>query len=226
MRLLPYYKLCLVFFALILPVQVCAGGIYVYEDEEGVRHYTNTPTSSRYKPATFSRLNTPRNNSSQHIGNRRTSSGYHDSAQYDRQIKRAAGIHMVDPLLIKAIIKAESAFDQFATSSKGAQGLMQLMPETARDLRVGNPYNATQNINGGTRYFKKLLDSYEGDLSRSLAAYNAGPGRVAKKGPLPMIKETRTYVQRVIQYYQLYQQATSSPGTSQTITLQKLVTVN
>jgi soluble lytic murein transglycosylase-like protein len=132
---------------------------------------------------------------------------------------------MVDPLLIKAIIRAESGFDQFATSAKGAQGLMQLMPETARDLRVGNPYNAAQNINGGTRYFKKLLDTYEGDLSRSLAAYNAGPGRVAKKGPLPRIKETITYVQRVTRYYQLYQQGRSA-GTSHQVKLHQLVTVN
>jgi len=132
---------------------------------------------------------------------------------------------MVDPLLIKAIIKAESAFDQFATSPKGAQGLMQLMPETARDLRVANSYDASQNINGGTRYFKKLLDTYQGDLSRSLAAYNAGPGRVNKSGPLPKIKETRDYVQRVTRYYQSYKQARSA-GIPQKRKLQKLVTAN
>ena len=225
MYLLRLFQQCIVVFALIIPVQVCAG-IYVYEDEKGVRHYTNTPTSKRYKLATFSRLNTPRsNNASKHTEYRRKSSGLYDSAQYDRQIERAAGTHMVDPLLIKAIIKAESAFDQFALSPKGAQGLMQLMPGTARDLQVGNPYNAMQNINGGTRYFKKLLNTYGGDLSRSLAAYNAGPGRVKKQGPLPMIKETRDYVQRVTRYYQLYKQA-SLTGMSHKRKLQKLVTVN
>ncbi len=211
-------------FVLTVPVQVY-GSIYVYEDENGVRHYTNTPTSKRYKLATFPRLNTPRSKASQRNGYSRKSSGSRDSGQYDRQIELAAGTHMVDPLLIKAIIKAESAFDQFATSSKGAQGLMQLMPGTARDLRVANSYDASQNINGGTRYFKKLLDTYQGDLSRSLAAYNAGPGRVNKSGPLPRIKETRDYVQRVTRYYKLYKQARSS-GISQKRKLQKLVTAN
>ncbi len=224
MSLLRLFQQCFVAFALIVPVQVCAG-IYVYEDERGVKHYTNTPTSKRYKLATLPRLNTPRSNASWQNGNRRKSTGSNNSAQYDRQIELAADTYTVDPLLIKAIIKAESAFDQFATSSKGAQGLMQLMPGTARDLRVANSYDASQNINGGTRYFKKLLDTYQGDLSRSLAAYNAGPGRVNKSGPLPRIKETRDYVQRVTRYYQSYKQARSA-GIPQKRKLQKLVTAN
>ena len=127
--------------------------------------------------------------------------------QYDNQIHRAADKYRVDPKLIKAIIKVESDFDRYATSSKGAQGLMQLMPGTARDLRVWDPYNPSQNINGGTRYLKKLLNTYSGDLARSLAAYNAGPGRVAKNGPLPRIKETREYIQRVSRYYRIYSES-------------------
>lgn len=216
----------IVIFVLTLPFQVCAG-IYVYVDENGVEHYTNTPTSSRYKPATLRRLNTPPSNVSysKHQNYTRIPSVSRDPAQFDRHIEQAANTHMVDPLLIKAIIKAESGFDQFATSSKGAQGLMQLMPGTARDLRVGNPYNAVQNINGGTRYFKKLLDVYGGNLSRSLAAYNAGPGRVTKNGPLPRIKETREYVQKVTRYYKLYQK-TKPSGISSGNNLEKLVTVN
>lgn len=211
------FQQCVVLIALILPVQLWAG-IYVYEDENGVRHYTNAPTDKRYKPATFDRVITPRPFASNNgfVNSRRKPSGSCDPAQYDRHIARAANTHMVDPLLIKAIIRAESDFDQFATSSKGAQGLMQLMPETARDLRVTNPYNAAQNINGGTRYFKKLLDAYGGDLARSLAAYNAGPGRVTRDGPFPKIKETVQYVQRVTRYYRMYQQSR----------LDKLVTVN
>ena len=132
---------------------------------------------------------------------------------------------MVDPLLIKAIIKAESDFDQYAVSRSGAQGLMQLMPATARDLQVGNPFDPAENISGGTRYFRTLLNSYEGDLSLSLAAYNAGPGRVAKKGPLPRIRETREYVRRVIRNYHSYQQSASNP-VFQNINVRKLVTVN
>ncbi len=212
--------------ALIIPVQGSAA-IYVYEDENGVRHYTNTPTSSRYKLATLRSLNTPPSSAS-YSGqrtSRRIPSVANDPTQFDGMIERAAGQHMVDPLLIKAIIKAESDFDQFATSSKGAQGLMQLMPETAQDLLVGNAYNANQNIDGGTRYFRKLLNTYDGNLALSLAAYNAGPGRVARNGPLPRIRETLDYVQKVTRYYRLYQQAESG-GRQQNVNVQKLVTVN
>ena len=132
---------------------------------------------------------------------------------------------MVDPLLIKAIIKVESDFNQYAISTSGARGLMQLMPGTARDMRVHNAFDAVQNINGGTRYFKNLLNSYEGNLTLSLAAYNAGPGRVAKNGPVPQIPETRKYINKVIRYYRSYQQNTPLYK-SKNITVRKLVTVN
>ncbi len=226
MHLSRIFQQCVVVIALLIPLQVCAG-IYVYVDKNGVEHYTNTPTSSKYKPATLRRLNTPPSSASydRHMNYRRIPSVSNDPVQFDRHIEQAANTHMVDPLLIKAIIKAESDFDQFATSSKGAQGLMQLMPGTARDMRVGNSYDAVQNINGGTRYFKKLLDVYEGNLARSLAAYNAGPGRVTKNGPLPRIKETREYVQKVTRYYKLYQKTMPSEITNRN-DLQKLVTVN
>lgn len=200
MRLLRRY---VIVFALTLPVQAWAG-IYVYEDEHGVRHFTNAPSDSRYKPVNLTQLNTPRSDASWAGGRKQKQRAPYDSNEYDRHIEQAAGANRVDPLLIKAIIKAESAFDQYATSSKGAQGLMQLMPDTARDMRVANSYNPTQNIHGGTRYFRKLLDRYGGDLSRSLAAYNAGPGKVPEKGPLPGIKETREYVDKVTLYYRQY----------------------
>lgn len=225
LNLLRLLQQCLVLLALIIPVQVSAG-IYVYVDERGVKHYTNTPTSSRYKLASLPRLNTPPGGSS--YSTRRYSrklSVANDPKHYDRHIEQAAEKYMIDPLLIKAVIKAESDYNQYAISSKGAQGLMQLMPGTARELQVGNPYNASQNINGGTRYLKKLLDTYNGDLSRSLAAYNAGPSRVAKYGPLPRIRETIDYVKKVSQYYLLYQQAKSSRVSSQ-VKLNNLVTVN
>lgn len=217
--------LCLLILA--FPAVVLAE-IYVYVDQNGVSHYTNVPTSSRYKPIRLGRLNTPSRTTVSHVRQK----GYRSAAQrnpaiFDHHIRQAALSHMIDPLLIKAIIQAESNFDQYAVSTSGAQGLMQLMPDTARDLRVRNPFDPAQNISGGTRYFRNLLNSYEGDLALSLAAYNAGPGRVEKNGPLPRIPETREYVNRVIRLYRSYQQSTSTPvSMSKNINVRKLVTVN
>jgi soluble lytic murein transglycosylase-like protein len=118
-------------------------------------------------------------------------------------IQTAATEHGVDPLLIKAIIKAESNFDPTAVSPKGAQGLMQLMPATARDLQVADPFDPQDNITGGTKYLRSLLDSYRWDVELSLAAYNAGPGNV--KQAIPNIPETRAYVVKVLDNYQSYQ---------------------
>ena len=117
-------------------------------------------------------------------------------------IQTAATEHGVDPLLIKAIIKAESNFDPAAVSPKGAQGLMQLMPATARDLQVADPLDPLENILGGTRYLRYLLDSYNWDVALSLAAYNAGPGNV--KNTIPKIPETRIYITKVFDNYHSY----------------------
>ncbi len=120
-------------------------------------------------------------------------------------IESVATEHGVDPLLVKAVIKTESNFDPGAVSAKGALGLMQLMPATARELRVTNPLDPLENVTGGTRYLRTLLDNYDGNVALSLAAYNAGPGRV--KDVIPNIPETRTYVARVLRHYAIYRQA-------------------
>jgi len=117
-------------------------------------------------------------------------------------IQAAATEHGVDPLLIKAIIKAESNFDPTAVSPKGAQGLMQLMPATAKDLQVADPFDPQENITGGTKYLRSLLDSFDGDVTLSLAAYNAGPGNV--KNAIPNIPQTQIYVAKVLDNYQVY----------------------
>lgn len=114
-------------------------------------------------------------------------------------IVNKASKYRLDPSLINAVIKTESSFDSEAVSRKGAMGLMQLMPGTARDLGVGNPFNPEENIEGGTRYLKYLVDKYDGDLTRALAAYNAGPKRVDKSGQLP--NETRNYIRKVYSLY-------------------------
>ena len=118
--------------------------------------------------------------------------------QIDALVAQNAQTWQVDPALIKSVIANESSFDANATSPVGAQGLMQLMPETAATLGVRDPYDPSQNVAGGTRYLRSLLDRFNGDTRLAVAAYNAGPGAVEKYGDVPPYAETRTYVQNVL----------------------------
>lgn len=125
--------------------------------------------------------------------------------KYHYQITQAAKTYGVDKALIKAVIHAESAFKPNAISKVGAQGLMQLMPITAQSLGVNHPFNVSDNINGGTKYLKRMLTQFQGDISLATAAYNAGPTTVKKYGGIPPYKETKAYVKRVAILYQRYQ---------------------
>lgn len=116
-------------------------------------------------------------------------------------VTKASGKYGVSPDLIKAVIKVESAFDPNAVSHAGAQGLMQLMPKTAEMLGVENSFDIYQNVEGGTKYLRQLLDTYQGDLDKALSAYNAGPHRVAQYNGVPDIEETQNYVLKVKNYY-------------------------
>jgi soluble lytic murein transglycosylase len=107
----------------------------------------------------------------------------------------------LDPKLIRAIVQVESAFDPTAISPKGAMGLMQLMPAVANQFRITDPYEPEQNLRGGTRYFRKLLDDFAGQVELALAGYNAGPAAVERFGGIPPYAETRDYVRKVLQVY-------------------------
>jgi soluble lytic murein transglycosylase-like protein len=177
--------------------------MFVCDDGRGRMHFTNTPTGQNCKPFTPRQkyIESPRNTFRVYRGTYR---GIISPSSYDQYIKRVGSMYNVDPYLIKAVIRTESAFNHRAVSSKGALGLMQLMPGTAADLRVENPLNAGENIDGGVRYLRSLLDTFDNNLILSLAAYNAGPGLVKRTGGVPRIPETIDYVRKVLSNYRMY----------------------
>ena len=119
----------------------------------------------------------------------------------EASIEQAAARHNVDPNLVRAVVKVESNFNPNAVSRKGAMGLMQLMPSTARELKVRNPFDPEQNVDAGVRHLKHLLESYGGDVRLTLAAYNAGAGAVSRSAGVPHFAETQSYVKRITNLY-------------------------
>jgi soluble lytic murein transglycosylase-like protein len=179
-------------FFLVLP---SSAGIYKYVDENGVIHFTNCPRDPKFK--LYIR------ESKEDVGDE-NHSFIKDSKEYDSLISEFSKKYQVDFALIKAMIRAESAFNPLAVSRKGAKGLMQLMPETALRMNVSNIFNPRENIEGGVRYFKYLLSLFNDDLRLSLAAYNAGENVVGELRSIPPYRETMDYVKKVMSYYQSY----------------------
>ncbi len=182
---------CLLFFSAIWP-GTSRADIYRYIDADGVVHFTNTPTAKGY--TLFLKVK-------EGASRKRFNPGPN---AYDNIISKAAGRFGVDKALIKAVIHAESSFDPNAVSRKGARGLMQIMPENDSFLNISNPFDPSQNIMGGTRYLKQMLDRYNKKLALALAAYNAGPTAVDRYRRIPPFEETRNYVQKVMDLYSRY----------------------
>jgi len=167
----------------------CAGDIYRYRDEQGVWHFTNIQTGdTRFRIYIREGQRTP----SQYI------------KKYDGIIGEASRRFGLEPSLVKAVIKAESDFDHEAVSDKGAQGLMQLMPATAADMEVKDAFDPEENIAGGARYLGQLMERFGNNTELAIAAYNAGPEAVQTHGGIPPYEETKTFVQRVLRYYQQF----------------------
>jgi soluble lytic murein transglycosylase-like protein len=169
--------------------------VFACRDSRGSISFTNAPATSDCKPIS------PETSYQVTVRpiTRSTNSSSYDSDIWDIGVR-----YNIDPYLIKAVIRAESDFNSLAISRKGAQGLMQLMPQTASELRVLDPFDPRQNIDGGTRYLRQMLDTFQGNLLLSLAAYNAGPGAVMRANGVPAYPETVQYVTKVLKHYRGY----------------------
>ncbi len=180
----------------------CANAdIYRYVDDDGIVHFTDAPTDKRFK--VFMR-------DLKKDKQLRTKLKYASSvnpAEFEQLIKTCSDKYGVSSCLVKAVIHAESGYNPNAVSSKGASGLMQLMPSTAKSLKVVDRFNPKDNVEGGVKYLRFLLDTFRGDVSLAVAAYNAGLNKVARYGGIPPYNETRTYVNRVLSYMKSYQES-------------------
>jgi soluble lytic murein transglycosylase-like protein len=172
--------------AALVGIQPAHADIYQYTDSKGTITLTNVPTDARYR-----RIITEAPRPRIFLSRR----------ELEPVIARHSRKHRLHPALVRAVIKAESDFDPMAISRAGAVGLMQLMPQTAALMDVQDVYNPDQNIGGGTRYLRQLLDRFNGNLPLALAAYNAGETAVERYRSLPPFEETRLYVKKVLRYY-------------------------
>jgi soluble lytic murein transglycosylase len=179
---------------LLWPV-VTGADIYRYVDGEGVIHYSNTQPGEKF---TLYLREAPK------AAPRAPASALPGASWMTGYVDRFSRANDLPPALVHAIIKAESNGQRKAVSPKGAKGVMQLMPFTSKRLRVADPFDPIENIEGGIRYIKELLITFEGDITNTVAAYNAGPAAVRKYGGVPPYQETRLYVRRVMDLYRQY----------------------
>src|SRR5208337_2101671 len=198
------YILVMAFF--LCSVSVVHADIYKHISEDGVIFFSNS-SSGANSTIVIKEIKLPRksNNERNPVYARPQKVANFSSSRnmetFHSTVDEKAKLHNIDPQLVKAVIRAESNWNPDAISRKGALGLMQLMPSTAALLGVANPFDPEENIDGGVRYLKHMLERFNGNLTLALAAYNAGPKMVEKNGMVPSIPETVAYVKRVLEYY-------------------------
>ncbi|MDA8079797.1 MAG: lytic transglycosylase domain-containing protein [Nitrospiraceae bacterium] len=197
-----YAKVLIVLLCVVFSSPSVFADVYKYIDENGVVCYTDAPLLK--KAETVHREKQSANREKRPAGRFRKSAppaSSTPSADYHGYVASTASKYEIEPELIQAVIKTESNGNHRAVSRKGAMGLMQLMPSTAVDMNVINPFNPEENIEGGTRYLRYLLEKFNGNITLALAAYNAGPRTVEKYGSVPPIYETKEYVKKVLSLY-------------------------
>ncbi len=192
------------FLFLLSYADLSSAGIYRYEDENGMVHFTNCPRDSKFKLYIRESKEDPEMGEPPVPALASLPVVKANLNNFDGLISEASQKYQIDFALIKAIIRAESGFNPMAISKKGAKGLMQLMPETASRMNVANIFSPKENIEGGVRYLKYLLSLFNNDIRLSLAAYNAGENLVAELRSIPPYRETVDYVRKVLSYYQSY----------------------
>jgi len=185
--------LLLLVISLFMGISPAQADIYRYVDANGVMHFTDTPTHGHW--AMYLK--------------EKTSAGSGVKSYLDI-IRRNASVYSLEEALVKAVIKVESDYQPRIVSRKGAQGLMQLVPETAKLLKVEDPFDPSENIRGGSAYLRRMLDLFNENLELALAAYNSGPSTVKQYGGIPPYEETQNYVKRVKHYLDYYRQAGDS----------------
>ncbi len=202
--------------ALLLPLSASAGSIYRYVEADGTVVYTNVPPKGAQARQARKVEGEFRPAPSVAMPARITTETKKELTAYDQLIEDAAVRYRIPVNLVRAIMHAESAFDPNAISSAGASGLMQLMPQTAREMFVRDIFDVHDNIEGGVRYLRVLANEFDGDMVKIVAAYNAGPDAVRKyNGQVPPFAETQAYVRKVLQLYFQYKALADAQPTSQ-----------
>lgn len=180
----------------VLTSSVAHADIYRYVDSDGVIHFSNTKKKGQLVARGSAKKQPLRRVSVSELARTPT--------HYDAYIREAASLYQIPEALVRAVIRVESNFDPRAISRANAQGLMQLIPATAERMLVSDPFDARQNVLGGTRYLRVLANLFNGNLQLTLAAYNAGEGAVIKYNGIPPYAETQAYVSKVLEFYNIY----------------------